>query len=767
VVERSNPPTTLGFVPTQAMLDGDFTAFALAACQGSNKTLTGPFVGNKIAPSLINQQALNLLKFIPISTDPCGRIQYGILNNNREHQIIGRIDYQMSSNNTFYGRYFIGNYNNPVTWDGKNALLANKTGVADQAQSVVLGDTYIFSPHLVSSSHITVNRTRGFRVMVPYFSPKDLGINVYSPIDGFMGISVTGGLSIGTGGTNPGYFNSTSYQGAEDIDWIHGSHQVSVGVSYIRAIMNTANNRPTNGQFTFSGQITGLGYADFMSGNLSGFVQGNEVFDNDKSNYIGIYAQDSWKVHPGLQFNYGVRWEPFLPETNTNGYAQNFDINRFIAGTKSTSYPSAPAGLLFPGDSGFNGNSNVFKQMNQFAPRAGLIWDPKGDGRTTVRAAYGIFYDTPQLFFFTRVANNPPWGAQVSLTNPPGGFTDPYKGQPGGNPFPGGSFFPLAGVFVTAPLHMNAMYLQQWNLSFQRQVGSNLMLSATYLGNKGVHFYTATELNPAVYGPGATLANTNARRVLNQINPSEGQYYSTIGALDDGGIESYNGLLLSAQRRLANNFSILANYTWSHCLSDPETTELTGPTYLNPANRAADRSNCSSDRRRLFNLSAVGNAPKFSNKLVNALASNWQLSLILRTQTGNYSTITTGVDNAYTGVGAQRPIQINSNVFDGNPTVDHYLSAAAFGSPATGTYSTMRPLTILNPGTLQVDTALSRIFSIRGERQKIHFRWEVFNLPNHLNANAPGTALNNASTFGKITTAGDPRIMQLALKYVF
>jgi hypothetical protein len=314
---------------------------------------------------------------------------------------------------------------------------------------------------------------------------------------------------------------------------------------------------------------------------------------------------------------------------------------------------------------------------------------------------------------------------------------------------------------------MNATYLQQWNLSFQRQIGSNLMLSATYLGNQGVHFYTATELNPAVYGPGATLANTNARRVLNQINPSEGQYYSTIGALDDGGIESYNGLLLSAQRRLANNFSILANYTWSHCLSDPETTELTGPTYLNPANRAADRSNCSSDRRRLFNLSAVGNAPKFSNKLVNALASNWQLSVILRTQTGNYSTVTTGVDNALTGVGAQRPIQINSNVFDPNPTVDHYLSAAAFGSPATGTYSTMRPLIILNPGTLQVDTALSRIFSIKGERQKIHFRWEVFNLPNHLNPNAPGTALNNASTFGKITTAGDPRIMQLALKYVF
>jgi hypothetical protein len=164
----------------------------------------------------------------------------------------------------------------------------------------------------------------------------------------------------------------------------------------------------------------------------------------------------------------------------------------------------------------------------------------------------------------------------------------------------------------------------------------------------------------------------------------------------------------------------------------------------------------------------VGNAPKFSNKLVNVLASGWQVSLILRTQTGNYGTVTTGVDNALTGVGSQRPLQINSNVFDSNPTVDHYLTSAAFNTSqlAPGTYSPLRPLTVLNPGTLQVDTSISRIFTIH-ERQKIHFRWEIFNLPNHLNPNAPGLALNNASTFGKITTAGDPRIMQLALKYVF
>src|SRR5262249_46869036 len=335
-----------------------------------------PFVNNKVSPSLFNQQALNFLKYVPASTDPCGRIQYGILNNNREHQIIGRIDYQFNANHSFYGRYFLGNYNNPVEWDGQNVLLANKTGVANQAQSIVLGDNYVLTPNTINSLHVTVNRTRNYRVLVPYFSPTDLGVQVYSLAPKFMGISVTGGVTLGAGATNPGYFNSLSYQAAEDIDWIKGGHQIAFGVNWIYSIMNTLNNRPTNGQFTFNGQIYGLGYADFLTGAMSSFVQGNPVYDNDRSHYFGLYLQDSWKVSPKLSVNYGVRWEPFLPESNVNGYAANFDLGRFVSNTRSSIYKNAPAGLYFPGDPGFPGKSNVQSRMNQFAPRVGLVWDP-------------------------------------------------------------------------------------------------------------------------------------------------------------------------------------------------------------------------------------------------------------------------------------------------------------------------------------------------------------------------------------------------------
>jgi hypothetical protein len=771
--ERSNPATTISYAPTAAMRAGDFTAFASAACNGGTpRTLAAPFINNRLDPSNISPQALNFLKYVPTPADPCGRLQYGILANNNEHQAIGKIDYSLNEKHSVFARYFFADYASPNPFDGVNVLSMSRVGQFNRAHSFVLGDTYLLSPNTILSTHATVNRTRNNRVVDPYFSPADLGIGVYSPLKGFTGVTVTGnGFAIGAGATNPGYFNSTNYQVAEDIDLIRGAHQISFGVNFIHNNINTSNNRPTNGQFTFNGQVTGLPLADLMAGILSGgFIQGNPVFDNQRQNYIGLYLQDSWKLNPRLTVNGGLRWEPYLPMEHPFGWVSHFDQSAFVAGAKSTVYKNAPAGLTFPGDAGYSGKSTTLAHKAQFAPRLGLVFDPRGDGKMTVRGSYGIFYDAPHLFFNTRFANNPPWGAQITLSNPAGGFTNPYQTYPGGNPFPGlanisaDSFFPSAGIYVNAPLDIKPTYLQQWNLSVQRQVGEWLF-SASYLGNKSTHLWTGREANPAVYSSTATLANTNQRRVLYLSNPSQGQYYGTLGQIDDGGTSSYNGMLLSAQRRLTKNFSVLANHTLSHCISDPATTEITGPTYVNPNNRRADRANCDSDRRHVLNISFVARTPTFANRALSLIASGWQLSGIVRRQTGNFSTVTTGADNAFTGIGNQRGVQLLANPYDPNPTVDHYLNRAAFGLPAPGTYSSLSAFTILNPSTLQIDTGLSRTFQVH-EGQNIQFRWEVFNVPNRLNANPPVTALNNAN-FGKILTAQDPRIMQFALKYAF
>jgi hypothetical protein len=199
-------------------------------------------------------------------------------------------------------------------------------------------------------------------------------------------------------------------------------------------------------------------------------------------------------------------------------------------------------------------------------------------------------------------------------------------------------------------------------------------------------------------------------------------------------------------------------------MSDPATTEITGPTVVDPNNPDADYAYCASDRRHVVNLSAVVRTPEFSKPAMRALFSDWQLAPILRWQSGNRSTVTTGVDNALSGMPGQRAVQILDDPY-GDGSASNFLNRAAFASPLPGTYSELRPFTIVNPSSFQNDFALSRTFRVT-EGKRLQFRWEVFNVINHVNLNPPVTALNNAN-FGRILTAGDPRIMQFALKFDF
>ena len=712
--------------------------------------------------------ALAFLKHVPVADDPCGKLTYGIPNDNTETQALGKIDYTVNNNHSAYVRYFYAVYDNPDVYDGTNVLTLSRTGQNNLAHSTVFGENWVVSPTTLNSVHFTLNRTLNDRSIPQYFSPADLGSKVFSPLAGFMGVSVSGnGFSVGAGGTNPGYFNSWSWQIADDVDMVRGNHQISAGINVIKTSIETLNNRPTNGQFTFNGSGSGTGISDFMLGLVSGgFVQGNAVFDYDNHLYMGAYVQDNWKVKPDLTINYGIRWEPYRPVQSTKGWITNFDMARFQAGTKSTVYPQAPAGLLFPGDAGFPDNGAMNSKIANFAPRVGMIWSPGGDDKQSIRASWGVFYDTPHLFFNTRFANNPPWGAQVTLGSV--GFTDPWATIAGGNPWPNlatnwqTAAFPANGVYVNAPLGTQPTQLQQWNLSYQRQVG-DWLATISYLGNHSSHLWRATELNPAVYGAGATTGNTNARRVLVNLNAKEGAYYGTIGQLDDSGVANYNGLLLSLQRRLKNNLSVLSNWTISKCMSDPATTELTGPTIMNPNDPNLDYSYCSSDRRHVVNLSLVYTTPSL-NGAAGMVLGGWQFSPIVRFQTGNRATITTGADNALTGMGSQRGVQLTDS-FYGDGTETNYLVRSAFTTPTAGTYSTLAPFTVVNPSALQNDLSISRTFKFPS-KQTLQFRWEIFNVFNKVNFNAPVTALNSGS-FGQIQSAGDPRIMQLALKFVF
>jgi len=788
-ITRSDPTDRSSTGVTQAMLGGDFTQFASALCQGKAVTLAAPFVNNKINPSQFNSASLAFLKHIPVSSDPCGTLNYGISQNSHDNQVIGRADYTVSSRQSMFFRYFNAHYVLPVgAGAAANILEANQVAQNDQTQTAAFGDNYTISPTAVNVFSLSLARTYAYRTIPPYPTPAELGIPVYSPIPGFMGISVSGAFSLGAGGTNPGHFNSTAPQIADDLTLVRGQHQIQVGVSWQHAIMNTVNNRPTNGAFSFGTSFTGLGITDFLLGDLSNFLQGNPDWENDRANFLGAYAQDSWRMSPRLTLSYGVRWSPLLQQYNwsKNRWVENFDLSKFNAGIRSGVYANAPAGLTFPGDPGYPGTQYSYDRKKDMDPRAGVIWDPTGSGRTSIRASWGLFFDQPQMFFYTRMSNNPPWGASISLPNPVGGFSNPWQGYPGGNPWPALAAvgpnmpFPQEGVYVNVPLQVKPTYVEQWDLSAQHQLGNSDAITVDYLGNETTHLWLGTELDPAVYSAscGVSLATykkclgtANQRRVLFEQNPAQGQFFSTIGSVDDGGTASYNALLVSEQHRLHSGLSFRANWTWSHCISDPATTELTGPTYDNPANRRMDRGNCGSDVRNVFNASMVGDAPWHWSGVAAAL-NDWRLSANFSSRWGLFSTATLGgpiTDPALNGIGSRANTTANPLLVPmttvGTQGNLQYVNPAAFTVPAFGTFGNAGVSTIPDPGFWNLDTALSRVVKL-GESRSMELRWEMFNALNNVNLNAPSAGFGG-SNVGQISSAGDARVMQFALKYAF
>src|SRR5881296_1375659 len=431
---------------------------------------------------------------------------------------------------------------------------------------------------------------------------------------------------------------------------------------------------------------------------------------------------------------------------------------------------------------------------------------------TVIRAAYGIFFDFPHLHQYGGKRDTAPKGASIVVNSP--SLDDPWASQPGGNPFPialdKNSPFPLSCFYTVFPCNLKKPYLNQWNLSIQHQFGANWLVTGNYIGNNIIHMLYRYEADPAIFVPGvgdanrncflngartpytvnpgapcSTIGNTNQRRVLYLQNPAIGQYYSSIVMGDDGNTRTYNGLVLSVQRRRAKGLTIQGNYTFSHCIDDGynDVIQTTGGQIQ--SRRGVNRGNCELDRRHNFNMSSVYELPRFSNTTLRILASGWQISGIVRAVTGSYFSVATGTDIALSGTPStagntgvdQRPNQVLANPYLPSKGANGWLNPAAFVQPAPGTYGNAGPRNVSGPGSIVFNTGLSRSFVIR-EKQSLQIRAEAFNVANHANyCAAPFQGIvpaircpddnRNSSQFGKILSASDGRIMQMALKYVF
>lgn len=785
--ERSEPSDLRTYVPTPAMLAGDFSVINSPACRSRTVTLRAPFVNNRVDPALFSPVALNLVRRLPTTDDAaCGEVRYGLRTSQDENVAVGRVDYQRNEKHSLFGRFEGAFLDTPTPYDGKNVLTAQ--GLFERrAHSAVLGDTYLIGTSTINSFRATLLRTVFNRTNPGFFTHAELGAKgVYAP-EGHPKMaptSVTDGFTLPGATQTQALTNSTIFEFGDNVSWVKGAHQIGFGGNVIHTKMNVLANTQSNGVFAFTDVNTGLGMGDFLLGRPESFGQDNRSTWYPRQNYFALYIQDTFRMTPRFTVNAGLRWEPFLAPWSKDGRQLHFKQEWFDKGIRSSVYKNAPVGILFRGDPGMPDNNSISaSHWLHLAPRLGLAWDPSGNGRMTVRAAYGVFFDYPHLYQFNGQRSMPPWGSRVSLINPVGGYADPWLGFPGGSPYPStpgpDAVFPPNGIFVNVPQDMKAPYVHQWNLSIQRQIGEDWLVAGNYMGNSIIHLLNTHEGNPAIYLPGASCvingrtftpcsstANTVQRRALVMRNPAQGQYYGPMVQVDDGGTRNYNGLWLQIQRRRARGLTVQANYTWAHCIGDGTSTLFQDDGGAVEERRGANRGNCDLDRRHNFNMSTVYETPQFTNPALRALGTNWRVSGIVRILAGSSLTILSGRDTSLSGSPTdRRPNQILADPYATNKTLDRYLNPAAFAQPASGTYGNMGTGNVRGPGSFRIDIGLTRAFRIR-ENQSVEFRAEAFNIPNHLNPGNPNTTLTNAN-FGRILTAGDPRIMQLALKYVF
>jgi len=812
---RQTPGDTTAFVPTAAMRAGDFTAFASPACNnGAQLTLRGGFVNNTINPALLSPAALAISARLPAALDACGKTLFGVPVHENEGQIPIRVDFQASQNHAFVVRYMrTSDYRQiPYDQDGTNNILLSSTaGSDDRSHSITFGHTWVINSKTVNSFRVLGNDVYANKPGPKFFSPSDVGIKAYTQIPGYSRIIVNNGFSVGSGSfTSNSDTKIKSYGASDDFTLVKGSHQLSVGGHYLYGSSYQVAQAWSIGSYQFTTATSGNALGDFLLGKVTQHRQGSENPVHVSQPFIAAYVQDTWTFGRATA-NYGLVWNPYIPLTFIDGDVYNFSRDKALAGVRSTVFPTAPAGLSFPGDPGFNGTSGVNAHFNTWEPRAGLAYSLTEDGLTVVRVGAGIAHDYVNHSSYLNESNSSPFRLTVNL---PAGVSldDPWKDYPGGNPFPytfdpKNPQFPANSSFLPLPPDLKPTAQYSWNASLQRQFSPRVFASATYVGTKIDHLVGAEEQNPALFVPGncvagqfglraagpcSTAANINFRRALNLKTPGDissgynpsGPNLAYVTQYTDVAYQHYNGLLLNTRIDVARNLNFNANYTLSKCQGvAPAGLLNTGASHIHQPFQnngsqdiTLDEGPCVQDRRHVFNLTAVIRTPKFSNRVADALAGDWTVASVIQSRSGTPVNVTAGSDVALNGFTDNAPTQ-RPNLVAG---VDPYgtctdggagvlvgcLNRAAFSQPATGTYGDVTPFLLRGPAFWQWDQSFIRGFRLpSGHRLEI--RVEAINLTNRLNWGLPGAVLANLATFGRETPTGTPRIIQLAAKYDF
>ena len=750
-VSLGNTATVL----TDAQRSGNFSALSRQLVDPISKM---PFPGNIIQPSRIDPISAKILKYIPTSPRPDAFITYDLPLSDTEHQVMGRLDYNLS-NQRFYTRYFYSSYDRlPVV--GATSLITAARGFSDLNQNVSFGHTYTIRPTLLNSFIFSFNRINGTIISGAPFSFPDLGIPIAASKPPELVVSVSGYFSINSG--HPGAFNRQNFEFSDSLHWILGKHELAIGGDVMRMKVDLINTFRQSGNYRFRGtSYSGNAASDFLLGAVDRFIQGGGEYAARRGTLGSAFIQDNYRLNPNLVLNLGLRWDPFHPYSDTLGRTECYR-----PGLKSQRFVNAPAGYLYEGDPGCPSGGSEPAYW-EFGPRIGFAYNVGGTGKTTIRGGAGLFYQPPFVEAYNNMVDSAPWSPQVQIFNVP--FDNPYANYP--NPFPAqfAPFIPPKNVAFIIPPSLAVSYTPDWrpgrtlswNLTVERQIVNNLLFRVGYAASKGTHLGYNSDVNAPLPGPGATAANESQRR--------PNQNFQEVVEDVSGGNSIYNSLQVSMEKRFSKGFTMSANYTFAKSIDDVSyLTDLCGVNVINPYNVRAYRGVSDFNVPHRFVLNYLWQLPSPKEGVMKALFGGWETSAIWNWQSGFPLDIISNDDRSLTAVGNdQADVLKNPTYTSGSRGVRiaHWFDTSAFGSAVLGTFGNAGRNILIGPATFNIDFSAHKVFTIR-DRLRLQYRAEFFNVLNHPLLNNPDTAVTDTN-FGRITSARDPRIIQMALKLIF
>jgi hypothetical protein len=779
--QRSSPNPISITVPTAAELQGNFSAFLGKGIAIFNPATGQPYPGN-IIDTPINSLSSSLAQkyLVPLASNPTTGVFNSTSNSNIDSiQYLAKIDQVVGAHNHLSGRYFYNqdNFQRPF-----NAPLGFYAANRFRNQSAIITDTQTIGPSLTVI--LAGSAGRFARTQIPIApglqSLQDLGQNVPLGSPGeaiFPGIraNISGFVDVFSGGALTQDSTSFDYKGSA-VKLLR-AHTLSFGGEFERDRIDMDDFSYTPGDNTFSGvrtaaptgaslpsgtKTSGSALADFYLGLESQFFQ-----DNGRKAYLrvkrpSLFVQDDWKFSRRLTLNAGLRWDPWLPPTDLNE-----TLVGFRQGFQSAVAPNAPVGLVFKGDQGLQ--PSVFqKNWKDFAPRVGFAYSPGSLGKTVFRGGYGIFYGFPEGLLYQRTDAMQPVDLYLTYPAPAPAWDNIYAGYPGGDPFPrqhvGPQDFkdykfalPVSGGVLDPESKVN--YTQNWNLTFEQQLPADIAFSLAYVGNRGTHIMGSRQFNPAVFAPGATVGNENARRLypgLGAVELAQSYEYSV-----------YHALQASLIKRVQSGLTLLTNIVWSKTIDNTSsgTEGNTGPP--NPFDLSSGRGPADFDQAIRFNLSVNYLTPHVNvTGFKGALVNDWHVNGIVSLQTGLPFTVLSGTDRSLSGVGNDyADIVGNPARPSGVSKVKEYFNTAAFVPAAIGTFGNIRRNGLRGPGYADVDASIFKDL-LAGERFHAQFRAEAFNTLNRTNFSNPVSTVSSG-TYGQITAASSPRVFQFGLKLLF